>query len=149
MKATPSPIELAMIAAPIFASYVARGRGSHEDAVNDARQLIEAAERPLGATGEDRLLSTLEAAKIIYGYQKNVPKNWRGQFEKFCEEHWEDSIAPASSSFFVATHKTGGEMYGFYNERGWDAHVVKRIHRIYRAFRTRASKHKRVKVTKC
>lgn len=152
MKATPSPIELAMIAAPIYAAYVARGLGSHEDAVNDARRLIEAAGRPLGANSTNLLLSTREAAQKIYGFQLNFPKNWRAQFKTFCMEHWDDSIAPASSSFFVATHQTGERMFDFYdtrgekdkfyNPRGWDAAVVERLRKIYRAYRTRASKHK-------
>ena len=164
----PTPIELAMIAAPIFASYVTRGRGSHEDAVNDARRLIEAAEKPL-ADGKNLLMSTREAAQKIYGFQQNFPQNWCKQFKTFCVDHWEDSIAPASSSFFVATHKNGERMFDFYDTRGerfksdflhgkkdktyeprgWDAAVVERIHKIYWDFRTRASKHKRVKVTKC
>ena len=166
---SPTPIEIAMIAAPIYAGYVALGRGGHADAVNDARQLIEAAGRSLEADGKTLLLSTREAAQKIYGYKQNFPQNWCAQFKRFCKEHWEYSIAPASSSSFVAMHQNGERMFDFYETRGeqyksdylrgkkdksfeprgWDSAVVDRIHKIYKAFRTRASKHKRVKLTKC
>ena len=139
---TPSPIEIAKVAAPIYAAFIARKHGSMEDAVNEARKLIEAATAPNPAGNENRLLSTREAAKEIYGFQKNFPRNWRNQFRNFCVEKWDECFVPACSSTFTDAFKTGGNMFDYHNARGWDASVVKRIRSIYRAYRTQANKHK-------
>ena len=138
----PSPIEIAQVAAPIYAAFIARKHGSMEDAVNEARKLIEAAKAPKPAGSENRLLSTRGAAKEIYGFQKNLPHNWRNQFRDFCVEKWDECFVPALSSSFTALARNGQEMFDFYDSRGWDASFVAQIRLIYRAYRTQASRHK-------
>ena len=140
---SPSPIEIAIVAAPIYAAYVARNLGSMEDAVKEARHLIEAAAKESNpSSAKNRLLTTREAAKEIYGFQKNFPHNWRGQFSDFCADKWSECIVPASSSMFTNAFKNGGDMFDCYDKRGWDAPVVKRLRLIYRDYRTQASRHK-------
>lgn len=137
----PTPVEIAMIAAPIYAA-MPPARASMTDAVNAARQLIEAAKAPIPTRSSTRLLSTRDAVKEIYGFQKNLPHNWRNQFRNFCAEKWDEFFVPACSSTFTDAFKNGENMFDYHNARGWDASVVKRIRSIYRAYRTQASSHK-------
>ena len=137
----PTPVEIAMIAAPIYAA-MPPARASMTDAVNAARQLIEAAKAPIPTRSSTRLLSTREAVKEIYGFQKNFPHNWKNQFRNFCVDKWSECFVPALSTTFTAKAQNGLEMFIFYDSRGWDASFVAQIRLIYRAYRTQASKHK-------
>ena len=138
----PEPIEIAQVAAPIYAAFIARKHGSMEDAVNEARRLIEAAKASVPKISSTRLLSTREAVKEIYGFQKNFPHNWKNQFRNFCVDKWSECFVPALSSWFTRLARNGMEMFEFYDSRGWDASFVAQIRLIYRAYRTQASRHK-------
>ena len=140
---SPTPVEIAMVAAPIYAANIARNFGSMDDAVKEARQLIEVATKePMPTRSSTRLLSTRDAVKEIYGFQKNFPHNWRNQFRDFCVEKWDECFVPALSSSFTAMAQNGLEMFEFYDSRGWDASFVAQIRLIYWDYRTQASKHK-------
>ena len=138
----PEPIEIAQVAAPIYAAFIARKHGSMEDAVYEARRLIEAAKASVPKISSTRLLSTREAVKEIYGFQKNFPHNWKNQFRNFCVDKWSECFVPALSSWFTRLARNGLEMFEFYDSRGWDASFVAQIRLIYWDYRTQASSHK-------
>ena len=120
MKAAPSPVEIAMIAAPIYAAYITQGHGSYVDAVNDARQLIESAGRPLGAATGERLIST-EKAAIEIGY---VSRNWHNQLRTLCIKQWE-LIAKQLPAHW---HNANGEtFFAYYDKQWWDARTIEHV----------------------
>lgn len=139
---SPTPVEIAMVAAPIYAAMNTTW-ASAAKAVSAARELIEAAAKePQPSSSGNRLLTTREAVKEIYGFAKNFPHNWKNQFRNFCIEKWSECFVPALSSSFTALAQNGQEMFEFYDSRGWDASFVAQIRLIYRDYRTQASKHK-------
>ena len=118
---TPTPVEIAIVAAPIYAA-MKPARASVTDAVVAARQLIKAASAPEKPyTGESRK-NTEEAAKNL-GY---VSRNWRNQFRKFCIEKW-GLISERMPAVVTVSCSDGGAFFDFYDKQTWDDGILKRL----------------------
>lgn len=129
----PTPVEIAMIAAPIYAA-MPPARASMTDAVNAARQLIEAAAKPAVIVASKPLLDSEKAAKQV-GY---VSRNWRNQFRKLCVRQW-PRIADALGGFSNA-YRDGSDFFDAYDARGWDEHTLNRVKAAKQAALTESRK---------
>ncbi len=116
----PTPVEIATVAAPIYAA-MNPTRASMADAVNAARQLIEAAAKHAVPVASKPLLDSEKAAKQI-GY---VSRNWRNQLRKLCARQW-PRIA-ASLGGFSCEFRDGSDFFDAYDAQGWDEHTINRV----------------------
>jgi hypothetical protein len=140
MNRTPTPVEIAMVAAPIYAAMPC-ARASISDAVHAARLLIEEAEKPAAEPQGEPLICAERAAKQI-GY---VSRNWRNQLRSLCVKEW-DRIAAGLPAVGLAKYggfKDGEEFFAAYESRGWDARTVARVKSAKHAALTESRKRRK------
>lgn len=129
---TPTPVEIATVAASIYAA-MNPAHASMADAVNAARQLIEAAAKPATLVASKPLLDSEKAAKQI-GY---VSRNWRNQFRKLCVSQW-PRIAARLPSFWRDAN--GETFFAYYNAQGWNSYMIEHVKAAKQAALTESRK---------
>lgn len=129
---TPTPVEIATVAAPIYAA-MPHARASMTDAVNEARKLIKEAEKSAVLVPPILLLNSEKAAKQI-GY---VSRNWRNQLRKFCARQWPQIAARLPSLWRDAN---GEIFFAFYDAQGWNPYTIEHLKAAKQAALTESRK---------